>query len=96
MPAPATTPAGERCPWCGRPLRLVSVHGHEQCAWCGAPVLPCCEGTPLGPGDVCPIPETPVPSPPSKTGGSATVEPPRFPSRGGARTTRRRKRRSSA
>ncbi len=62
MAAPAT-PTAERCPWCGRPLRLVFVHGHEQCAYCGAPVLPCCEGTPLGPGEACPLPEPPATEP---------------------------------
>ncbi len=76
MPAPGT-PTAERCPWCGRPLRLVFVHGHEQCASCGAPVVPCCEGTPLGPGEVCPLPEPPAAKPaadeprPARKGGRA-------------------------
>ncbi len=32
------------CPACGRPLRLIHVHGHGQCASCGSNVEPCCAG----------------------------------------------------
>ncbi len=94
MAAPAA-PSAERCPWCGRPLRLISVHGQEQCAWCGAPVLPCCEGSPLGPGEACLLPELPVsPQPPPKKREPATAEA-AAPNKAVRRSGGRRKRRSA-
>ena len=41
-------PTGEgrqpRCLFCGKPERLVWVHGHGQCAHCGVNAMPCCDG----------------------------------------------------
>jgi hypothetical protein len=33
-----------RCPYCGRPTRLVHVHGHGQCELCGTNIDECCRG----------------------------------------------------
>lgn len=32
------------CPYCGRPTRLVYVHGHVQCELCGTNIDECCRG----------------------------------------------------
>ncbi|MCA9286147.1 MAG: hypothetical protein KDA22_13060 [Phycisphaerales bacterium] len=36
------------CPYCGRPLTIIEVHGHGQCAACGANIDPCCSGEQVG------------------------------------------------
>jgi hypothetical protein len=35
-----------RCPYCGRMLETVHVHGHAQCSHCGMIFDPCCAGDP--------------------------------------------------
>ena len=32
------------CNYCGKPLRVVEVHGHSQCSICKVNVDPCCSG----------------------------------------------------
>ncbi|MCA9695750.1 MAG: hypothetical protein R3A51_16885 [Nannocystaceae bacterium] len=39
-----SAPCDARCPYCGRPLALVWVHGHGQCGACGTNVDECCRG----------------------------------------------------
>ena len=34
----------ERCPACGRPEKIIWVHGHGQCGYCHTNVMPCCDG----------------------------------------------------
>jgi hypothetical protein len=34
-----------RCPYCGKILQVVWVHGHGQCKDCGINISPCCQGS---------------------------------------------------
>ncbi len=63
----------EFCPWCGRPLEPVVVHGEIRCARCHMPVVLCCEGAPLREHETpaCPVPGTPRPAS-ADTGGEVT------------------------